>query len=655
MQRPRMIATAPYLAAADASIKSDPAARAEFLSLKARTETIFDMRLLSYDPPHSALSQLAGQIAAESIQMALTAAPAALPYPMPTPEATPLDFLPSVDSFAPKPLVQHGVMFPEAMGFEPKGYSANEIAKAGLSRLQALALVWRLWPETKFAERAIAEMKALCALPHWGDQFLATATILQALAIGYDWMHEDLDDATRALVANAMLEKGIGPALAQFDATPQPNWIRLSNNWNIVGNASLIMAALALEPDWPDPRIEKAKQAALASIKTGLTLLHDDGSWRLEGPGYWHLATEHLTYLLAALDTAEPALLTSVETPGIKQTGRYRCYMSGPSNLLFNFGDSPEQRPGLWWLRWIGRRYGLAHCHELAEDRTGATGASPQVHPMDVLWRRSSADPVATPLAGLPVTAVFCETAVMRGPWGSPHGVYVGIKGGETSGRRSHSHLDLGHFVYEIAGHRWAIDLEPDDYTDCYLTPPERYKFYRANSFGHNTLMINQQQQRFEPALDLPPVTATFSQASEGADGTSIAVDLSAAYPAMRSVRRTFTLAPTGALAIADEISSTTPIEKIAWSLHTRANVTCAGSRAELHMPAAGTTPAAVLVATLEGVDGAVFSAAPARAPTLYSACNMTEAVAKGVTSLMINLENAATDVRLVVRLALAP
>ena len=57
----------------------------------------------------------------------------------------------------------------------------------------------------------------------------------------------------------------------------------------------------------------------------------------------------------------------------------------------------------------------------------------------------------------------------------------------------------------------------------------------------------------------------------------------------------------------------------------------------------------------VEGVDGAVFSAAPAHAPTLYSACNMTEAVAKGVTSLMITLENVATDVRLVVRLALAP
>ena len=223
-------------------------------------------------------------------------------------------------------------------------------------------------------------MMALCALPHWGKQFLATATIMQALAIGYDWLHDQMSAAQRATVIEALIEMGLVPALAAFDSKPQPNWIRLSNNWNIVCNASIIMTALAIGPDVDDPRVGRAKELALSSLGTGLELLDRDGSWRLEGPGYWHLATEHLTYLLASLATVGEELPAGFDTSGIEATGDYRCYMSGPTNALFNFGDSPERRPGLWWLRWLGSRYGRAHYHEIAEDRTGASGAAPEIH-----------------------------------------------------------------------------------------------------------------------------------------------------------------------------------------------------------------------------------------------------------------------------------
>ena len=654
MQRPRLIATGPVCARALELIATDPQARREYDGLIVRIETIFDMTLLSYG---------AEPVAPPITLMSPIVLPADVPtefaLPISEPEASPLDFLPSVGSFEPAPLPagRHlgGGMILQALGFEPKGFSANEIAKAALSRLQALGLAWQLTQDQKYAKRGIDEMMALCALPHWGKQFLATATIMQALAIGYDWLHDQMSAAQRATVIEALIEMGLAPALAAFDSKPQPNWIRLSNNWNIVCNASIIMTALAIGPDVDDPRVGRAKELALSSLGIGLELLDRDGSWRLEGPGYWHLATEHLTYLLASLATVGEELPAGFDTSGIEATGDYRCYMSGPTNALFNFGDSPERRPGLWWLRWLGSRYGRAHYHEIAEDRTGASGAAPEIHPMDVIWRRPSPPaPAPSALASLPTVAVFCETAVMRSAWGDPKAAYVGIKGGETSGRRSHTHLDLGHFVYEIGGVRWAIDLEPDEYSDCYLAPPERYKFYRANTHGHNALVIEGHDQVYTPFGDpAPPVAATFSQPIQHAGATSIAIDLSAAYPDTRSVRRTFTLEADGSLTIVDEIAVDKPISNVVWSLHTRAAVYCSGNRAELESAAGDGQPELVLRAELQGVDGAVFEALPAGADAPHAACEMTEAPSSDITRLAIRIGEVRADLRLTVRLSL--
>jgi hypothetical protein len=654
MRRPLLIATDKVVERALKIVANDPRAKTEFDSFLERTNTIFGMDVLKYET--SRRSSQAAVAPALTIPKHVRRKPAWSAEL----EATPLHFLPEVGAFAPvaaPPSRQasrsDGAQL-EAIGFKPKGYKANDIAKAALSRMQALGAGWLLTRDDKYAHRGIKEMQALCALPHWGEEFLATAIIMQSLAVGYDWLHGRLSESERSAIRRALMEIGIRPALAAYDAAPPPNWVVVPSNWNIVCNASLIMTALAIGKDEPDPRIARLEQLAFKSIQAGMSLFASDGSWRLEGPGYWHLATEHLTYLLASLESADRTEPGLSDRPGIAETGLYRCYMSGPAAKLFNFGDSSEQRPGLWWMRWLGSRYGHAHYHEMAEDRTGASGAAPEVHPMDLLWRRiDPAKAAAGAGTRLPLSRVFSEAAVLRGRWGDPVAAYVGIKGGETSGRRSHSHLDLGHFVYEVGGQRWAIDLGPEDYSNCYLAPPQRYAFYRASTFGHNTLTMNGVDQIFAPAGGAEPaVAAVFGPLLETPQSTTISLDLSPAYPAAKSVVRTFSLERSGDLTIVDEITPRTMLSDVVWSMHTRAEVSCEGRHARLTARGGNGSGDVVLHAWLQGGDGAVFEAGPAGPVTPLVACGMQESRNPDVARLTVNLGRITVPTRLLVRLS---
>lgn len=53
--------------------------------------------------------------------------------------------------------------------------------------------------------------------------------------------------------------------------------------------------------------------------------------------------------------------------------------------------------------------------------------------------------------------------AVLRSSWNDKRATYVGIKAG--SANNGHGHMDIGSFILEANGVRWAVDLGRDGYT----------------------------------------------------------------------------------------------------------------------------------------------------------------------------------------------
>jgi len=91
---------------------------------------------------------------------------------------------------------------------------------------------------------------------------------------------------------------------------------------------------------------------------------------------------------------------------------------------------------------------------------------------------------------------------MFRSSWTDPNATYLAIKGGSPG--VSHGHMDVGSFIIDAAGWRWAVDLGPESYNkiesrgmDLWDRSPgaERWTIFRYNNFSHNTLVVNGQPQ----------------------------------------------------------------------------------------------------------------------------------------------------------------
>ncbi|MBV9586038.1 MAG: heparinase II/III family protein, partial [Alphaproteobacteria bacterium] len=418
-----------------------------------------------------------------------------------------------------------------------------DIARRFGLRIQTLGMTWFLSGDNRYRDRAAAELLAICNFPDWlGDEFLVTAEMAFGAGVGFDWLCNSLNDSQRHQVIAAILDKAIQPGLDQLLRWPPPpqRWATASTNWNLVCNGGLIIAALSIAE--ADPRAIRLVSLARASVRSGFNGYSPDGGWA-EGPGYWHYATQYAIYLLDSLQTALGSDLGLSSGLGLSRTGLFRLHMAGPSGKLFNFADSEEKHSGGYWLFWLARRYK----HPIDAWTELHRG---KVHPMDLLWfDENHYDPLHLPRAKKFRGA---EVMTLRGGW-NPNDCFLGIKGGGNDSCR-HAHFDLGSFVFDALGVRWAVDLGPDNYALAgYFDREMRARYYRTSTIGHNTLVFDGECQ--PPTADAPIVRSRFR-----ANMSVGVIDLTEAYPTAARVLRGFALIAGQHAVIVDEI---VPNEKL--------------------------------------------------------------------------------------------
>jgi Heparinase II/III-like protein len=532
-------------------------------------------------------------------------------------------------------------------------------ARTALKRLQTLGMAWLLDPsQTQYVARAKAELMAIAGFPDWNPgHFLDTAEMTHAASIGFDWFYGQWSDAERATVAAAIVTNGLTPGLAQLTGNPDPAWPSRVTNWNIVCNGGLMIGALAVGEASSDITRQVFRRC-LDSVPTGFCGYAPDGSWD-EGPGYWTYATEYASYLLSALKTAVGHEFALGDLPGVRNTGMFRLHMEGAAAaggqaaLLFNFSDSPDVHSGSWCMRWLSLRYDRPVYNWVALNDN-------QHSAMDLLWFSPDAPDNGH---SIPRNALFggvANVAVLRGkstsagtgfrPWEHHHRdvVYVATRAGGNSTQNHHGHLDLGGFVLDAEQLRWACDLAPvDDPPPGYLadydlpgyfdiTLDQRFRYYRTGTIGHNTLLVNGQNQPLDVQTDVVAFAATL-------DLVIAVADLSAAYPDCLRVRRGFALIRRRHVLIVDEVTPKLPLT-LTWQMHTRA--TAAGGRvARLTQPNATGATTEFFAQVLEPASVA-FQVQPA------TVTQPKEAPNTGVCKLVATLPNIADPTRLAVQLS---
>lgn len=461
-----------------------------------------------------------------------------------------------------------------------------------LDRVYTLSLIYRLSGEKRFAERALVELKSAAAFPDWNpSHFLDTAEMTHAFAIGYDWLYDFLSPEDRRLLKNAIVEKGLKPAMNVYEKDGW--WARSLHNWNQVCNGGIGIGALAIADEEPE-LCGKILSAAVRSIPRAMRSFAPEGAWG-EGPGYWNYASRYAVYFFAALDSALGTDFGLSDMTGFPDAGLFRIYFSGPIGKTFNYADAGEGSGSAAQMFWMARKFNkpIYAWHQ----RQCVRRASPH----DLIWFDPRGEgPVANKV---PLDRHFkgADVVFFRRKWEDKNTVFIGFKGGDN--RVNHSHLDLGSFVLDALGHRWAVDLGGDNYNLPGYFGSKRWTYYRLRTEGQNTLVINGENQN--PRAPAPII----GFGSSPQNGWAVA-DMTKAYGDVKGkVLRGMALLNRAHILVQDEIESDTPVD-VLWGMHTPAKVDLDGATAVLSQGDAG-----VLARILEpaGARFEVISANPPR------------------------------------------
>ena len=449
------------------------------------------------------------------------------------------------------------------VGYRATGLGeGHKTARDLVHRLFALSLLYRLDPagNRHFADRAVSEMLNAASYRDWRPQSaLDLGEITTAVSVGYDWCFDMMDATQRATVRSAILELGI----ADYMSMPRANY---KGNWNQIIHSGIGVGCMAIRGETADEQlVANARNQVEDDLPIGLAGLAPSGGTQ-EGMVYWSYGWRYLTYFFQSTLVAEGAYSPLVNSAGLRGSGYFPLYCTGPTGELWQFADNGNLSVGsgiprlVAWqgetydddvLRWFGKR--------------GATTDSTD-HAASLLY---SSSPGTAP-AHLDRSFYGTGVASFRSAWQDPNALFVGFKWGGRA-ESGHTHLDRGSFVLTAMGQRWVKDLGPDSYSlpGYFDFSSQRWNYYRCRAEGHNTLVV---RHRRSGHVDQNPSAAP-SRVRESLNSTNpfLITDLTQVYE-IRDVRRGVKMPNREKVVVQDEVRSKTRVA-VWWSMHTTANI----------------------------------------------------------------------------------
>ncbi|WP_423056302.1 heparinase II/III domain-containing protein [Alistipes indistinctus] len=446
------------------------------------------------------------------------------------------------------------------------------VSRENLRRIFILSYAYRMTGQEKYLVRAEQEMLKAASFSDWNpSHFLDVGEMTMALGIGYDWLYPALSEASRRTIREAIVEKGFKPS---YDTAY--NWfVDAEHNWNQVCNGGLAFGAIAVaesEPEWAQKIIDRA----IDKVRLPMRHYAPDGAYP-EGPGYWGYGTLFNVLLIGGLESTFGTDYGLSQMPGFMQTGTYEMQMVSPLIKHFNYMDNsyePESSSAPFWF-YSKTQDPSVLCQQVSilQRDTAKKYLKDRVLPAMLIWgagapMEKAVAPQETFWAGRGNTPV----CVMRSGWGDPNARFVGVKLGSPS--INHGHMDVGSFVFEADGVRWAIDLGSEDYNTTetrgvdlwnMAQQSQRWDVFRYNNRSHNTLTFNDKLQRVNGS-------AQIIESDSATARRFVKTDLTPVYAGqVDKVERTISLVDNDYLLIEDEITAGKNYTRMRWTLMTRA------------------------------------------------------------------------------------
>lgn len=465
----------------------------------------------------------------------------------------------------------------EVIKREQIGIRLLGVSRTCLKRVLTLSYAYRMTKDRKYLQKAEAEMLAASNFSDWNSShFLDVAEMTMALSIGYDWLYPHLNPESRQTIKNAILNKGL---LQSIDDTQEHNWwLKAVHNWNQVCNAGMLFGALAIyedESELAEQIIKRTEQ----SIKLPGEEYEPDGAYP-EGASYWDYGTTFHLMLIDAYESVLPENNDLEIGDGFLKSGSYFLHVYGPAGS-FNYADGSSSlnlSPAVFWytartkdtgLMWYQKKPIERLIHR--EDKIKASGSSYRFLPMTVIWgsRLESFDfisPESSSWLGQGKNPV----GLHRTSW-DDNAIFVGIKGGSPG--VNHGHMDIGSFVMDAQGVRWALDLGAHNYHKLesqgirlFDRSPEgdRWKIYRYTNMSHNTLVVDSTLQKVDAEATI------IKHSGENPNFKYTVVDMTPVYEGqLASAVRGIAIVDAHYVMIRDELINTDSNSQVWWGMVT--------------------------------------------------------------------------------------
>ena len=313
----------------------------------------------------------------------------------------------------------------------------------------AWGLAYQITGDRKYPEAAYRHLEVICGFDNWHPgHFLDAASIMQGVAIGYDWMYDAFTPQQKKVIEQGLFEHAILDGLGAYAGTTEDmeplhgtfgrsGWTKTENNWNAVCNSGLTMASIAIG-DRYKKEVADLMGKVMSSIELGVRCYAPDGGYG-EAPGYWSYGTNNLILMLASLEKAMGTDYGIFHAPGLDHTGYFPNYVESNSGGQWNYHDSGEGYVDTSCLFWFAEQLedpDLAGIR-LLDVTSGKKPSSIQ----DILWYNPAN--INTDV-NLPLDKLFTgiDTVTMRSSWTDSGAVFTGLHGGDNA--INHGNLNAG-------------------------------------------------------------------------------------------------------------------------------------------------------------------------------------------------------------------
>lgn len=457
------------------------------------------------------------------------------------------------------------------------------VSREMINRMVVLGFAWQITGEDKYALRAEEELQSVLNFPDWcNSHFLASAEMALAVSLGYDWLYDYLDESIKQRLSETVWNFAI------YSALNDNHWFTWSkNNWNSICYSGIGIACMTFA-EYDIEKSAKFLHKCYKNMPIAFENFTPDGVYA-EGSGYCQSGMDAIVNFISSSNNYLGTDFGLSQIDGLKELGSFPLYISTPKSV-FNFGDNKNRLCYTPSLFWFSEKFSssLLCSYQMTENVGVFTpDASDNVErngngknfALSALWYNSvinddSPDLSVEPLALRLESDLGQSLVLMRSAYLDENATFAGIKAGYNF--INHGDLDIGSFIFECLGERWAEELGPGAYDapGYFMNLPAggRWKNYSKRAEGQNTLVIN-------PHMTIDDQYALarceFSDFYETANGGFCSLDMSDAYRmnGAAKVTRDFELSESfSKLTITDRIKCFFNSE-IYWFMHTKADI----------------------------------------------------------------------------------